>query len=143
MALNILVVDDSAVMRKMIIRSLKLSGLPIGKISEAGNGKEGLEVLEQDWIDLALIDINMPVMNGEEMIEQIRLSPQMKDLPLIVVSTESSESRIEMLQKKGAGFVHKPFNPTALRETIKNLTGVTHDDEKVPEKLDGDSSSDF
>lgn len=143
LALNVLVVDDSAVMRKMIIRSLQLSGLPIGRISEAGNGKEGLEVLEQDWIDLALIDINMPVMNGEEMIEEIRKNPQMKDLPLIVVSTESSESRIEMLQKKGAGFVHKPFNPTSLRETIMELTGVKHDDGKMPEEFDGGGGSDF
>ena len=143
MALNVLVVDDSAVMRKMIIRSLQLSGLPIGRISEAGNGQEGLDVLEQEWIDLALIDINMPVMNGEEMIEKIREDQQMKDLPIIVVSTESSESRIEMLQKKGAGFVHKPFNPTTLRETIKELTGVVHDEGKMPEEFDGGSSSDF
>ena len=143
MALNVLVVDDSAVMRKMIIRSLQLSGLPIGKISEAGNGKEGIEVLEQNWIDLALIDINMPVMNGEEMIEEIRNNQQMKDLPIIVVSTESSESRIEMLQKKGAGFVHKPFNPATLRETIKKLTGVTHDEGKISEESNGGSSSDF
>ncbi|MCH7690136.1 MAG: response regulator [candidate division Zixibacteria bacterium] len=143
MALNVLVVDDSAVMRKMIIRSLQLSGLPIGRISEAGNGREGLEVLEQEWIDLALIDINMPVMNGEEMIEEIRGNEQTKDLPIIVVSTESSESRIEMLQKQGAGFVHKPFNPATLRETIMELTGVTHDDGKMPEEFDGGGSSDF
>ena len=143
MALNVLVVDDSAVMRKMIIRSLQLSGLPIGRISEAGNGKTGLEILEQEWIDLVLIDINMPVMNGEEMIEQIRGNEQTKDLPIIVVSTESSESRIEMLQKQGAGFVHKPFNPTTLRETIKELTGVTHDEGKMPEEFDGGSGSDF
>lgn len=126
MALNVLVVDDSAVMRKMIVRTLRLSGLPLGEVYEAGNGREGLEVLGAHWVDLALVDINMPVMNGEEMIDRIRQNPEMADLSVIVVSTDSSETRIEMLQKKGAGFVHKPFTPEGLRESISHLTGVTH-----------------
>ncbi|HEX30052.1 TPA: response regulator, partial [Candidatus Poribacteria bacterium] len=67
MPLNILVVDDSSVMRSIISRTLILSGLPLGRIYQAANGKEGLQILDRTWVDLILVDINMPVMNGEEM----------------------------------------------------------------------------
>jgi two-component system chemotaxis response regulator CheY len=142
MALNVLVVDDSAVMRKMIVRTLRLSGLPLGDVFEAGNGQEGLNALREHWVDLALIDINMPVMNGEEMIDRVRQDPETADLSVIVVSTDSSETRVEMLQKKGAGFVHKPFTPEGLRETISQMTGVTHDEQAGEGTLSG-SGSDF
>lgn len=125
MALNVLVVDDSSVMRAMIIKTLRLSGLPLGEVHEAANGKEGLRALDENWIDLALVDINMPVMNGEEMIDRVRQNPETADLPVIVVSTESSDTRIAMLQKKGARFVHKPFTPETLRESIVKVTGVS------------------
>ena len=74
MSINVLVVDDSAVMRSMIIRTLRMSGVPVAEIYEAADGVEGLEQLSQNWIDLALVDINMPVMNGEEFIERVRAS---------------------------------------------------------------------
>lgn len=125
MALNVLVVDDSAVMRSMIMKTLKLSGVQLGEIYQASNGLEALEVLNYNWIDLALVDINMPVMDGEAMIDAVRSNPVTADLSVVVVSTESSESRIEMLQRKGAGFVHKPFTPEILREKIVGITGVT------------------
>ena len=70
--LNVLVVDDSAVMRAMVIKSLRLSGLPLNAVHEAGNGEEALQVLDAQWIDLALVDINMPVMNGEELLTRVR-----------------------------------------------------------------------
>jgi two-component system chemotaxis response regulator CheY len=124
MALNVLVVDDSAVMRAMIIKTLRLSGIELGEIYQASNGKEGLQALDENWVDLALVDINMPVMSGEEMIDQVRQNPVTMDLPVIIVSTESSETRIDMLQQKGALFVHKPFTPEALRENIIEATGV-------------------
>jgi two-component system chemotaxis response regulator CheY len=127
MALNILVVDDSAVMRSMIIRSLRLAGLPLGDVAQASNGRDGLEALEKQWTDLAIVDINMPVMNGEEMIERVRMNPAMADLPIVVVSTESSTARIESLRSKGVEFVHKPFAPEDLRRKIVRLTGVAHE----------------
>ncbi|NIA29226.1 MAG: response regulator [Actinobacteria bacterium] len=129
MAINVLVVDDSAVMRAMIIKALHLCGLPLGEIHQAANGKDGLKVLDKNWIDLSLVDINMPVMGGVEMIDKVRENPDMADLAIIVVSTESSETRIEMLEKKKAGFVHKPFSPEVLRKLIIEKTGVT--DEQV------------
>jgi two-component system, chemotaxis family, chemotaxis protein CheY len=124
MALNVLVVDDSSVMRAMIIKTLRLSGLSINEIFQASNGAEGLEVLQKNWIDFALVDVNMPVMNGQEMIETVRATPEFKDLPIVVVSTESSTRRIETLQSMGAGFVHKPFTAEMLRELIAEMTGV-------------------
>ena len=125
MALNILIVDDSAVMRQMILKTVSLSGVPLGEILQAGNGQEGLSVLDSHWIDLALVDINMPVMNGEEMIRNMRANPATKDVAVIVVSTDRSESRIDMLRREGAGFVHKPFSPEDLRDAILENLGVS------------------
>jgi two-component system chemotaxis response regulator CheY len=125
MALNILVVDDSSVMRAMIIKTLRLSQLPLGEVLEAPNGQEALKVLDSKWIDLALVDINMPVMDGEEMISRLRQNPVTEDLPVIIISTEGSETRKEVLMQKGARFVHKPFTPETLRDTIlKTLGGL-------------------
>jgi len=127
MAFNVLVVDDSSVMRTMVIRTLKMSGLPLGEIHQAGNGVQALEVLGENWVDLALVDINMPVMNGEELIDRVRDNPEYRDLAIIVVSTESSETRIAKVRKQGARFVHKPFTPEKLREQVVAVTGVSND----------------
>jgi two-component system chemotaxis response regulator CheY len=124
LAFNLLVVDDSAVMRKMIIRSLRICGLPLGQVHEADNGEQGLKVLEQHWVDLALVDLNMPVLDGEEMIRRVRQQPALADLPIVVVSTDGSATRAERLRGSVAGFVHKPFTPEALRDTICDVLGV-------------------
>jgi two-component system, chemotaxis family, chemotaxis protein CheY len=125
MSFNVLVVDDSAVMRQMIIRTLKMSGIPVGSVHEAGNGEEGLFTLTHEWIDLLLLDINMPVMNGEEMLRRVRAQPETEHLPVIVVSTEGSETRLAALHAMGAVVVRKPFAPETLRDTILRVTGVT------------------
>lgn len=125
MALNILIVDDSSVMRVMIIRALGLTGLPVKEVHQASNGEEALEVLARQWIDMALVDINMPIMDGIELISRIREMPEFTDLPVIVVSTESSSTRIARLEKEGARFVHKPFSPEKLRQTIVEMSGVS------------------
>lgn len=127
MAFNVLVVDDSAVMRTMVIRTLQLSGIPVGEVFEARNGEEGLEQLRAAWIDLVLLDLNMPQMNGEELLAEIRAHPETRDVAVIVVSTEGSESRIQRIRDLGAQFVHKPFRPEELRAVIRDLTGVTDD----------------
>ncbi len=124
MSLNILVVDDSLAMRSIIKKTLNLSGLPIDKILQAKNGEEGLKMLEENWVDLALVDINMPVMDGETMIDHVRETQDVEDLHIIVVSTEASETRIARLKEKGVEFIHKPFAPETLREALFNLTGV-------------------
>jgi two-component system, chemotaxis family, chemotaxis protein CheY len=132
---NILVVDDSAVMRSMIIRVLRLSGLSFSEIYEAPNGRVGLNVLDEKWVDLALVDINMPVMNGEEMIDHIRNNKDISDLPIIVVSTESNIDRVKSIRQKNVEFVHKPFTPEELRKVIIQLTGVSHEQSNGEDSL--------
>jgi two-component system chemotaxis response regulator CheY len=125
MALNVLIVDDSATMRRMVARTLEMSGLALGNVAEAANGREGLEIVDREWIDVLFVDINMPVMGGIEMIDAIRARPELANLPIVVISTESSQTRIEEVRRKGVRFVHKPFTPECVREVIQDLTGVT------------------
>ena len=127
MSLNILIVDDSAVVRAMILKTLRMAGIPLAEVHQAADGQQGLDALEAHWIDLVFADINMPVMNGEEMINKIRQQPEWEELPIIVVSTEGSATRIERLQQKGASFVHKPFTPESIQNIIKKVTGVSHE----------------
>jgi two-component system chemotaxis response regulator CheY len=129
MPVNVLIVDDSAVMRSMIQKTMQLSGLQLGEIHQAANGREGLETLERQWIDLVIADINMPVMTGEEMIEHMHANPNLEAIPTIVISTEGSRTRIDRLQGKGIRFIHKPFSPEMIRDTVKDVLGseVFHD----------------
>jgi len=127
MAVNVLIVDDSSVMRAMIGKTLRMSGIPLSEVHQAANGEEGLEALDQHWIDLVLVDINMPVMNGEEMIDRMLANPDTADIPKLVVSTESSQDRIDRLQGKGAEFIHKPFTPEEIRDKIMKLLGLGDD----------------
>lgn len=127
MHFNVLVVDDSAVMRAMIVRTLRMSGLPLGEVHEAADGEEALARLRASWVDLMLLDINMPIMNGEEVVDRLRADPETADLRIIVVSTERSDARIERLAAKGAAFVQKPFTPEELRDEILRVTGISHE----------------
>jgi len=129
MALNVLIVDDSKVMRSMVLKTMKMAQIPMGEVIHAGNGQEGLDALAENWIDLVLVDINMPVMNGEEMIRQMKTRPETADIPVVVISTEGSETRIARLKEMGAAFVHKPFAPEEIRDTIYSLTGMGDDNE--------------
>lgn len=126
MGLNVLVVDDSAVMRQLIRRTLLMTGLSLERVEEACDGAVALEVLGRARFDLALVDINMPVMDGEELIDRIRAEPRTKDMPVLVVSTESGETRLARLTPKVDGFVHKPFTPELLCEQISLMVEVPH-----------------
>lgn len=121
MAINLLVVDDSKVMRSMVLKTLKMAGLELAEVHEAANGREGLDRLENHWIDLAIVDINMPVMGGEEMIDRMNENPELKEIPVVVISTEGSKARIERLQHKGATFIHKPYSAETIRDTVKHV----------------------
>ena len=124
MPLNVLVTDDSAVMRAMIVKTLRMSGLHLGEIAHASNGVEALEVLDAVWIDLVFVDINMPVMDGLELLTQIARRPYAGALRTIVVSTEGSDPRIAAVRAFGAAFVRKPFSPELLRDVVLRITGV-------------------
>jgi two-component system, chemotaxis family, chemotaxis protein CheY len=125
-SLNVLVVDDSAVLRAMVIRSLQMSGLPLDQVHQAGDGAAGLRVLKDYSIDLALVDINMPVMSGQEMIERLRLIPAFADLPVVVVSTDSTQARREALEAHRVTYLPKPFTPEQLRQTVLITMGIAN-----------------
>lgn len=124
MSLNVLLVDDSIVVRSMVKKSLMMVGLPMGEVYQACNGEEGLEVLRQESVDLVILDINMPVMNGEEMLKAMKADPQWEDIPVVVISTEGSQTRIDKLEAMGARFVHKPFPPEAVRNVIQTFPRI-------------------
>lgn len=124
MALNILVVDDSDVIRAMIVRTLGLAQLPLGQIHHASNGREALEVLADNWIDLVLADINMPVMTGADMIREMRAHEGTASIPVIVVSTEGATERIDELKREGvAAWIRKPFTPEEIRDVVGEVVG--------------------
>jgi len=124
MALNILVVDDSAVVRAVISKTFKLAGIPVGELYQAGNGKEALEILNDNWVDLVFSDINMPVMGGIEMIEKMSADGLLKTIPVVVVSTEGSATRIEQLKSRGiSAYIRKPFTPELVRKVVDDIIG--------------------
>ncbi len=122
MAYTILVVDDSLLARTFMEKALQLSGLPIGEICLACNGKEALQVMEGRWIDLVFADINMPEMNGIELVQAMHASQTLKNLPVVIVSTERSESRIRELEQSGIkAYISKPFSPEKLKQVVEGL----------------------
>ena len=122
MAYNILIVDDSQMIRKVIAKALDIAKIPVGKLFEASNGKEGLEVLKQEWVDLVLVDINMPVMGGVEMVENMAEDGLMSSVPVVIVSTEGSQTRIEDLSSKGVrAYIRKPFTPEQLKQVVGEI----------------------
>lgn len=127
MALNILIVDDSPVMRTFIRKVVGLTGLEIGEVCEAGNGREALSLLAQRWMDLVLTDINMPEMNGEELVQHMERDELLRTVPVIVVSTDASTNRVQQMMTLGArGYVTKPFAPDGLAAEMERVLEVAH-----------------
>jgi two-component system chemotaxis response regulator CheY len=128
MALNIMIVDDSPVMRTFIRKVVSLTGLDLKEVFEAGDGQDALNLLRECWTDLVLTDINMPRMNGEEFVRLKEEDELLRDIPVIVVSTDSTQSRIQRMLSLGAkGYISKPFLPEVLRDEVKKVMGVAHD----------------
>lgn len=128
MALRVLVVDDSPVMRSFIRRVLGLSGVEIESLFEAGDGQEALELLDREWVDLIFTDINMPRMNGEEFVRRLADSGLTATLPVVVISTDGTNIRKEHLWGLGArAYLQKPFSPEQLRGEVEKIMGVPDD----------------
>jgi two-component system, chemotaxis family, chemotaxis protein CheY len=129
MAFNILIVDDSPAMRGFVRRVLDLSGIHVGISLNAGNGQEALDLLRTQWVDVILTDINMPTMDGEELLKTLEADESLCTIPVIVVSTDSTQHRVQSMLTLGAkGYVTKPFLPETLREEIEKVLGVFHAD---------------
>ena len=120
MAFQVLIVDDSPVMRAFIMRVIHNSGFPAGECFQASNGEEALAVLTCREVDVILTDINMPKMNGEQLVRSLQ-SLALK-VPVIVVSTDATDIRVhQMLQLGAKGYVKKPFTPESLRDEMERV----------------------
>ena len=117
-----LIVDDSGVMRKIVERSLRQAGLELSQVWEAGNGAEALTVLQSNTPDLILSDINMPVMDGLEFVKQIPGIESARNIPVIMITTEGSESRVvEALSCGARGYIRKPFTAEQVKQHVLPL----------------------
>ena len=122
MAKSLMIVDDSATMRKIIMRTVRMSGLEFDRTEEAGNGVEALEKLGVAPVDVILCDINMPEMGGPEVVKKVRELPSCADTKIVMVSTESSQELIDELMANGAnGYITKPFTPEKFQEKLSPL----------------------
>jgi two-component system chemotaxis response regulator CheY len=128
MAFNLLIVDDSNSMRTVVRKIVGLTGLEVNQILEADNGRKALDILGGNWVDAVILDINMPEMNGLELLKQMSEDSVMKNIPVVMMTTEASEAHMKTAFELGAkGFIRKPFVPEELR---KMLLGVLGFDEK-------------
>ncbi|HUX06025.1 MAG TPA: response regulator [Acidobacteriota bacterium] len=122
MAYNVLVVDDSVTVRAVIAKTLEIAGVPINELYQASNGQEALDLMAENWVDLIFADINMPVMNGIEFVERMSTEGLLGTIPVVIVSTEGSATRIEQLLRKGvSAYIRKPFTPEMLREVVDRV----------------------
>jgi two-component system chemotaxis response regulator CheY len=118
MGYNVLIVDDSATMRKIIMRGLRQAGVEVADFKEAGDGVEGLSALDGGSVDLILSDVNMPNMNGLDFVKAVHekiSSPP----PIVMITTEGSEEVIKEAMNRGAkGYLKKPFTPDKIQEVL-------------------------
>lgn len=122
MSFNVLIVDDSIIIRKMVAKTLSISDLDIGEYYFAANGKQALEYLEDQWIDIVFADINMPVMNGMEMLDEMANRDILSTIPVVIISTERSEPRMKELKEKGIqAYLQKPFMPERFTEVVTSI----------------------
>jgi two-component system chemotaxis response regulator CheY len=119
---SLMIVDDSATMRKIIMRTIRLSGINFDRTEEAGNGKEALDKLCASPVDVILCDVNMPEMNGPEMVKRVRQMESCKNTKIVMVSSESSQDLIDQIKADGAnGYITKPFTPEQFKEKLSPI----------------------
>ncbi len=122
--LKVLIVDDSSVMRKIVERALRQAGLNLTEVLEASNGAEALVEVEKGALDMILSDINMPVMDGLEFLKHLATLESAKGVPVVMITTEGTESRVLAAISAGAkGYIRKPFTADEVKEQITPLLG--------------------
>ncbi len=122
MGKTVLIVDDSNTMRKIVSRALRQAGIDFSTILEAGDGQEALDVLGANAVDVVLSDINMPNMNGLEFLKAKSEIAAIKDIPVVMISTETGADIIDQAKSYGAkGAIKKPFTPELINETLGSL----------------------
>ena len=119
MALNVLIVDDSAAIRKILERVLRHTDFQLGDVIEAGDGREALNKLNGGNVGLILSDINMPNMDGLEFLQQLKANDTWKTLPVIMVTTEGSQDKVmQAIQLGATGYIRKPFTADQIKEKL-------------------------
>jgi len=119
---DILVVDDSAAIRKILTRVLRQTGMAIQTIHEAGDGQEAMSVMAEHRIDLVLSDINMPKMDGLQLLASLKASAQWHDIPVVMITTEGGETKVaEAVRLGAAGYVRKPFTADQIKEKLVGI----------------------
>lgn len=122
MGKNVLLIDDSSTMRKIVGRSLRQAGIEFDNIFEAGDGLEALALLEKEHVDIILSDINMPNMDGIAFLREKANRPAIKEIPVLMISTETGEDIIGEAKSLGAlGAIKKPFTPDKVNEILGPL----------------------
>lgn len=122
MSFRVLAVDDSPVMRALLRRALGVAGVQVGEFLQASDGAEALQVLGRHWVDLVLADLNMPNMNGEDLLRRMRGDDALRDVPVVVVSTDRGVERRATLEALGiSGYVAKPFTPEQFRDAVARV----------------------
>ncbi len=122
MGKSVLLVDDSSTMRKIIGRSLRQAGIEFDNIFEAADGLEALEILEKEQVDIVLSDINMPNMDGITFLREKAARPAIKNIPVLMISTETGDDIIGEAKSLGAlGAIKKPFTPDKVNEVLGPL----------------------
>jgi two-component system chemotaxis response regulator CheY len=121
---SILIVDDSEIIRTVLEKTLKIAKVPLFGIFQAENGNAAMEILENEWVDLVLTDLNMPVMSGFELIDKMYSRKDFSIIPVVVISTEGSAVKIDELRSKGIrGYLRKPFTPELVCTLLKDVLG--------------------
>jgi two-component system chemotaxis response regulator CheY len=124
MAFNLLIVDESNSMRTVVKKIVGLTGLETNQILEADNGRKALDVLGGNWVDVVILDINMPEMNGLELLKRMSEDAVLKNVPVVMMTTEASEMHMKTAFELGAkGFIRKPFVPEELRKMLLGVLG--------------------
>jgi len=122
MEADVLVVDDSAAIRKILQRVLRQTGMAIRTIHEAGDGQEALEVMNAHKVDLVLTDINMPKMDGLQFLASVKASAEWRQVPVVMITTEGGETKVGEAVKLGAaGYVRKPFTADQIKEKLAGI----------------------
>ena len=124
MSFNLLIVDDSSSMRSVVKKIVGLSGVEVNQLLEADNGRKALEVLGGHWVDAVILDINMPEMNGLELLQTMNEDALLRNIPVVMMSTEASEAHMKTAVDLGAkGFIRKPFLPEEVRKMLLGALG--------------------
>jgi two-component system chemotaxis response regulator CheY len=119
---DILIVDDSAAIRKILQRVLRQTGMAIHTIFEAGDGQEALGVLKSQQIGLVLSDINMPKMDGLQLLAAMKAAPAWSEIPVVMITTEGGETKVgEAVRLGAAGYVRKPFTADQIKEKLAGI----------------------